>query len=119
ERVRPWPRLRTAEEVGRPPAEDAAKQTAHVVDGRDRLALADGHFFDPLLEAILHVNDVAIDVGLGSDQGGRGDDEADRLQVAEPVPMRQQFRVLRHVRLLWDKFPTCPGERTSWKLVRS
>ena len=47
-------------------------------------------------EPLMVGGDVAVDVGLGRQQGRDRDDEAHRLHVAEPFEMRQVFRVLRH-----------------------
>ena len=47
-------------------------------------------------EPLMVRGDVPVDVGLGGQQGRNRDDEADRLDVAEPFLMSEGFRVACH-----------------------
>ena len=82
--------IRAAEQVGRLPAQDLCGEAREVADGRLRVVLAlHGDLFDEIEEAGMVGDDVLGRERLRGSQRRRRDDEADRLEVAEPFLMRE------------------------------
>ena len=65
------------------PPEDVAEQTGQVRHGGGGRAV-EADLLDPVEEPAVLRDDVAVQVSLGRDQRRRGDDQAGRLQVADP-----------------------------------
>ena len=86
-----------AEQVGRLPSQDLCGEAREFEDGRLRVVLTlHSGLFDEIEEAGMVGDDVLVRVCSGGSQRGRRDDQADRLEVAEPFLMRDQFRVSGH-----------------------
>ena len=86
-----------AEQVGRLPSQDLCGEAREVADGRLRVVLTlHGDLFDELVEAGMVRDDVFIRVRSSGSQRRRRDNQADRLEVAEPFLMRDEFRVSGH-----------------------
>ena len=78
-----------------PPAEHRMREFGEVADFRDRLVVFVAR--QACQKPLVVRGDVAIDVGLRRQQSRDRDDQADRLDVAEPFLMGQGFRVTRHL----------------------
>ena len=89
--------VEAAEQVGRLPSQDLCGEAREFEDGRLRVVLTlDGDLLDEIEEAGMAGDDVLVRVHSGGSQRGRRDDQADRLEVAEPFLMRDEFRVSGH-----------------------
>ena len=78
-------------EVLLPPAEHRAGEFGEVADFRDELVVFVAR--QARQKPLVVRGDVAVDVGLGRQHGRDRDDQADRLDVAEPFLMGEGFRV--------------------------
>ena len=79
------------------PAEDVGAESREVGEGGNRLGLViDGHLGDELQEPVVLGDDVLVRERLDLRQRRRRDDEPDRLEVAEPLEVPAEFRVVDH-----------------------
>ena len=82
------PRIVGLDDVTGLPAEDVQQQATQVLDARVAEVGQEGLMLD---------DDVGVDVSLRLQQRRRRDDEANRLEVAEPLLVGPKFGVFRHV----------------------
>ena len=74
------------------PAEDAARERLEVGD-TDRSVVGDVALVDARAQQALPLDVAAVEDRAGAHERGRGDDEAGRLDEAEPLEVREDLRV--------------------------
>ena len=80
------------------PVEDVGEEAGQVVDGGLGLVVVVVGDADLVAQPLLQLDDLPARHDAGADEGGGRDDEADRLQVADPLAVLVQLGAVAHRR---------------------